>query len=374
MPRPANRILAELAAATSGEFTAAKSLPPALYHAPSVHAREIASIFRSQWICAGRLAEIAEPGDYLCLDLVDAPLFVVRRRDGTVAAFSNVCRHRGARLLDDRGHVTRISCPYHSWTYDLDGQLVGAPFMHSGFDVGSFRLPQLATFEWQGFVYVNADPDAQPPDLGELSANVGDYRMADYVPVHACTETWATNWKCLVENFMDAYHLHRVHRETFAAQGSSESGTTLSDGDEASAWHYVDESSGAKSVQAHPDNTWLSPENRHRTWLINVFPSHVFQLQPDFLWSLSILPLGIGETRFRWSLSVPAEILNGAKDRQAHVDGVVAFLERVNAEDRVVVENVFRATASPLATAGPLSWLERNVWSFARYLARRLVD
>ena len=102
------------------------------------------------------------PGDYVCRNIIDSPVFVVRQKDRTVKAFANVCAHRAARLLEGDGHVTRISCPYHSWTYELDGRLIGAPFMQdtAGFDVANHELKALACDTWEGFVYVNLDDSA----------------------------------------------------------------------------------------------------------------------------------------------------------------------------------------------------------------------
>lgn len=369
-------ILASLAENADLDFASGRTLPPAIYHDRGVLDLEIDRLFRKEWICLGRLAEIPDVGDYVCRDIIDSPVFVARQRDGSVKAFANVCVHRAARLLETDGHATRISCPYHSWTYELDGQLVGAPFMKEtpGFDVRSHRLRELPCDTWQGFVYVCLDPDAAPlsQQLNTLSGLVGDYRMKDYVPVFAQQETWNANWKCLVENYMDAYHLHKVHRDSFAKHGSSEAKTTLFDGEDAFTYHYVQEDEGPKTVQAHPDNTWLKGADRHRTWLINIFPGHTMQLQPDMLWYLSILPVGHDKVSIRWAVSIPAEILAGVKDRQAHIDDVMALLHQVNSEDQPVVENVFNSTRSPEAGQGPLSYLERNVWQFGRYLARKL--
>lgn len=376
--QPTRETLRELAANASVDFTRARSLPPPIYHDPKILALEAARIFRRDWVCVGREAEIPGSGDYLCCDILDAPVFVVRQRDGEVKAFANVCRHRASRLLDGRGHISRISCPYHSWTYDLDGRLIGAPFMQEteGFDFAVHHLRSVSICTWQGFVYVSLSPDAVPLEdrLDELTAAIGDFNMADYVPVHSAEETWATNWKCLVENFMDAYHIHRVHKSTFGQYGSSEDQTQLFAGNDACSYHYVHEADGPKSVETHPDNTWLGDENRHRTWLINIFPSHTIQLQPDMLWYLSILPDGLGKTRVRWSVALPPEMMREKPAGKQRSNAIVEFLNRVNAEDRPVVENVFRTTASPDASRGPLSWLERNVWEFGRYLSRRLND
>ena len=106
--------------------------------------------------------------------------------------------------------------------------------------------------------------------------------------------------------------------------------------------------------------------------MANIFPSHVFQLQPDLLWYVSILPQSVDALHIRWAVSIPAEILDNASDRDQAIDEQMALIHQVNDEDRSIVENVFRASASPHATVGPLSYLERNVWDFARYLSRRI--
>lgn len=360
----------------NASFADARALPPAIYHSPQILDLEIEQIFHRDWICLGRTAEIPRTGDFICRDIVDAPVFAVRQGDTSIKAFANVCVHRSSRLLSGAGHVSRISCPYHSWTYDLGGQLIGAPYMSEtpGFDVADFRLKELACETWQGFIYVSLQDHPAPvaDRLSELTKRVAPFRMADYEPVFEREETWNTNWKCLVENFMDAYHLHRVHRNSFGKYGSSEDQTVLFPGEDAFTYHYVQEDEASHSVFAHEENTWLQGANRFRTFLIDVFPAHVIQLQPDLLWYLSILPQGPGKVNIRWAVSIPAEILDSAVDRQGAIDETMDLLHQVNGEDRPIVENVFRSTASPDAAPGPLSYLERNVWEFGRYLARRL--
>ncbi len=371
-------LLSALRANANVAFDEAQSLPPAVYHDQGILDLEVDQLFRRDWICIGRLAEMQAPGDYLCRDIIDTPVFAIRQRDSGVRAFANVCVHRSARLLDGCGHATRISCPYHSWTYDLDGRLIGAPFMQdtSGFDTADWRLRELACDTWEGFVYVSlaSEPAPLADSLAGLSAVLGDFRMGDYVSVYAHEESWQANWKCLVENYMDAYHLHRVHKDSFARYGSSEDITQLFPGEAAYTWHVVQENEARKSVHAHPDNTWLEGDDRYKTCLVHVFPSHVLQLQPDMLWYLSILPDGVDRLTVRWAVSIPREILDSATDRQEVIDRQMNLIHQVNGEDRPIVENVFQATRSALAAQGPLSWLERNLWDFCRYLARRLQD
>jgi phenylpropionate dioxygenase-like ring-hydroxylating dioxygenase large terminal subunit len=337
---------------------------------------ELDCIFRRGWICAGRQAEILNPGDYLCTEIASEPVVVIRQKDNSIKAFPNVCLHRSAQLLEGRGHVSRISCPYHSWTYGLDGQLIGAPAMQqtTGFNTADYKMKPLACELWQGFIYVSLHCGASPivGQLADLEKIIGDFRMTDYVPVFEAHDTWDTNWKCLAENFMDVYHLQRVHADSFDKYGSSAEQTEFFPGGDAFAYHYVQDEPGPHSVRAASTNTWLEGDQRLRTYLINIFPGHVIQLQPDMLWYLSIQPKGVGKVSIRWAVSIPAEILGGSGDRQPMVDDVMSLLHQVNAEDRKIVESVFRATGSAEAAAGPLSHLERNCWDFGRYLSRKL--
>ena len=378
MDTSTEQLLSLIAENAERDFGSALSLPPAIYHSQEILDLEKQRIFARGWVCAGRLAEIATPGEYIALDILDQAVFVIRQKDGSVKAFPNVCLHRCATLLKGRGKVRRVSCPYHSWTYELDGRLVGAPYMQrtDGFEKSGFSLEPLACETWQGFIYVNLDRNASSlvDKLAPLNEFVDDYQMADYVHVHEEHEVWNTNWKCLVENFMDVYHLHRVHAESFNKYLQNEETTYMFPGNDAFCWQYVQEDGSEHSVHAHPDNTRLKGEMRHRTTLFNVFPAHVAQLQPDLLWYLSIMPEGLDKVRIRWAVSMPQDYLDSAEDRAAHIKAEIDFLRLVNSEDQPTVESVFRATASADAMRGPLSWLERNCFDFGRYLARQLCD
>ena len=208
--------------------------------------------------------------------------------------------------------------------------------------------------------------------LQGLHEIVGQFRMADYEPVFEGDEIWDTNWKCLVENFMDAMHIHRVHKDSFAKDGIAEDFTTCFAGDAHFTWHHIEAKSDAGRGFAHESNTWLSDEYRSRILLLGLFPNHTIQLQPDMMWYLSIMPQGTSRVRIRWRVSIPREILDNSPDRVKIIADLKELLTQVNSEDRPVVEGLFQATASTLARAGPMSHLERNVYEFDRYIARKL--
>ena len=374
-------------------FTEATALPAEAYTSPEVRDAEREMIFASEWICVARVAELVNVGDHVVaevpsgtVDAVEAEhhrsLLVVRASDVEVVVFENVCVHRGATLVEGAGTTSRFTCPYHAWTYRLDGQLVAAPYMQgsveedgSPFDVGCHELVRVRSELWQGFVFVTSDDDARPlgPRLTELDAVLGRYRLADYVPVHREVDVWDTNWKCLVENFMDAYHVFKVHRATFGAGGDSTLATTMCPGTAASAHHVVVDEPGGEHGESHPSDDRLEGTWRQTTVLAAAFPTLVMQVQPDWLWYLQISPLGTARVRIAWHLAIAPVTLRHQPDPAAYVAGVVDLLHRVNAEDRPVVEGVRRGQRRSGLTSAPLSYLERNVYDFDQYVVGRLV-
>ena len=360
-------------------FEAARMLPADAYTSTDVLAAEHERIFATEWHCVGRTADLPAVGDYLTAELITAagrprPIIVVRNADG-IAAFDNVCIHRGALLLDGRGHEARITCPYHAWVFRLDGQLVGAPYMNAteGFDPANHCLHALAVEVWEGFVFVNQRPVSEPlaPAIGGLTDIVGRYRMAEYVPVHHQVDVWATNWKLMFENFMDAYHVFKVHKATFGKHGDNTLDTTMHAGTDRWAHHVVVHKEGG-SGGAHPANAHLTGDWRRTIVLGAIFPTHVMQLQADWLWYLQISPIGVDHVRIRWDVSVAPEVLEHSSDPEAHVRRLVELIHDVNAEDQPIVERVFRGVSAGQFSRAPLSYLERNVYDFGRYVSGAL--
>jgi phenylpropionate dioxygenase-like ring-hydroxylating dioxygenase large terminal subunit len=280
-------------------------------------------------------------------------------------------------LAEGRGQCREIVCPYHAWTYDLDGQLLGAGQMRqsAGFDPRHFRLPELRCEIWQGWIYVTLD-SALPSLAGALAplAGVVDrYAMAEYVPVIQQDQVWQTNWKLLNENFMEGYHGPVVHRTTVGA------GVAVADTEfpeprgEAFTYSTFTKPETARYGRAHPDNRRLQGRWRYTAVLPTVFPCHSFSLSPDYLWYLSLRPRGPGEVAVRIGVSIAPENHAAETDLPGYIRTLEGFFDQVNAEDRMTVEGLYRGIQAPLATGGPLSWLERELHDFIRYLARRLV-
>jgi phenylpropionate dioxygenase-like ring-hydroxylating dioxygenase large terminal subunit len=359
----------------------ARMLPLEVYRSDQVLRAEHAEILDPGWHCVGRTAELARVGDHLVGHIPyrhadgspgTRAVLVVHGDDGVLRAFDDVCVHRGAQLVAHAGNEPRFTCPYHAWVYRLDGQLVGAPHMTAtaGFDPGAHRLGCVALEVWEGFVFVCGHPEPPPlaPLLAGLTEVVAPFGMAAYVPVHQQVDVWHTNWKLLVENFMDTYHVFKVHRATFGPTSDSPLNTTMYPGTDAHAHHVALD----RDEMAHPDNTRLQGQWRRAVVLAAVFPTHVMQLQPDYLWYLQISPLDTDRVRIRWDVSVAPDVLAAQPDGAAWVASIVDLLQRVNAEDRPVVEGVRRSADGPAFERAPLSVYERNVVDFDRFVARGL--
>ena len=285
-------------------FEHARMLPLAVYESNELLDDELSELFGNDWLCVGRTADVPNIGDYLTAEIPGPggehrSLIVIRSDDGELRAFDNVCVHRGSRLLDGCGTEARITCPYHAWVYRNDGSLAGAPHMSRStepdgqpFDPSRHPLVSLPLEVWEGFVFVSQRerPVALAPSLTGLADVVGRYAMADFVPVHEQVDVWHTNWKLLVENFMDAYHVFKVHKNSFGASGDSTADTEVFPGTEHWTHHRAVEEAG--SELAHPANTRLTGPWRKTTVLAAVFPGLVVQLQPDWMRFLRITPIG----------------------------------------------------------------------------------
>lgn len=379
-------LFAQLAAHAALPYEQAVLLPPGAYTEPAVLARERERIFADEWICVGRTADVPNVGDHVVREIPSAvddgllSVIVARGDDGEVRVFANVCAHRCAQLVDGDGLAARFTCPYHAWVFRLDGQCVAAPYMQqsveadgTAFDPANHRLRELRSEVWEGFVYVSQSAAPQPlaPRLTGLLDVVGRYRMAGYVTVAGGTDVWDTNWKCLAENFLDAYHVFKVHRNTFAKESDSTGSTTVYPGGEGYTYHVAVDDPASSYGIAHDDNDALDGTWRHSTVLAATYPTHVVQLQPDWLWYLVLSPLGVGQVHIRWSVAIAPEVW-ASVEQQPYLQRILDLITAVNAEDRPVIEGVWQALHHHDAARGPFSYLERNVYDIDHYLAERL--
>ena len=349
----------------------ARALPGCFYTQRNFLNYEIENLLRREWLCVGRVDEIPNPGDYFTTDLLDEPLLVVRGDDSQIRVLSNVCRHRGMLVAEGAGRKRTFVCPYHGWTYKLDGRLAGAPRMSSQVDFDpECRLPAFNSEIWQGFICVNFDQTAAPlaPHLTGLDTVLKHYHTDVMHSIFVREEVWDTNWKCLLENFMEGYHLSIVHPQMLGDSTPTALCEKIDGGEGYTGYRANYPESAPPRDAHHPDLT--AAESRCSV-LFSVFPCLVASQSPDILVYLSLQPEGVDKVRVRWGGATHRSDLT-----QPEIDAYTDKWNAINAEDKEKLSRVQRGFGSRFSTPGPLAPedYEGTIWDFYQYLASRLTE
>ena len=366
--------LAELRANVAMPFNQARAMPKSVYTSPDFLALEEKHIFGAQWLSAGRADTLKGPGDYLTMEVGGEPIIILRDRDGELRGLSNVCRHRMSTLLEGRGTVRAIVCPYHAWTYNLDGTLRGAPAMaaNAAFCKDQIALPQVRVENWLGWIMVTLNPDLPSPheQLQGVEALVGYLEMENYAETFRESFRWNTNWKVLAENFMESYHLPVCHQGTIGGTVDLMK-MTCPEGSPAFNYHYIIKNDTLPLTLAHPSNITLVGDQRRITWLLSIYPALLITLTPGYFWYLALTPDGPDHVNVLYGGGMSADWV-ADPDAGGHLAALKTLLDAVNDEDKLCTEKVFRGLVAGLSAPGPLSHLERPNFEFATYLASKM--
>ena len=368
-----NQPVRDLLANVSASFERSRAMPASVYTSQEFLKSELDEIFSRDWVCAGRASALTKPGDYLVFDLAGEAVLVIRGADSELRAMSNVCRHRMSTMLEGAGNKRAIVCPYHGWSYNLDGTLRAAPAMelNRGFCRQDYKLPQIRCEEWLGWIMVTLNRDAAPvaDELAEVRVLIDDFQMENYVETFREAHLWDTNWKILAENFMESYHLPVCHADTIG--GLSKLGEMICPpGRRAFNYHTILKDDSLKIALAHPGNTRLKGDRRRTTFLLAVYPSLLVTLTPGYFWYLSLHPNGPSRVNILFGGGMSPDFAH-SPEAQTYFAQVKTLLDKVNVEDRGCTEKVYRGLCSRAAAPGHLSHLERPNFDFAQYLADR---
>ncbi len=354
------------------------TLEAAAYTNPAWFQSESDRIFARMWLAVGRAPELAPPGAFITRDIAGASVIVVRGADGRLTAFHNVCRHRGTRLCvtGEGTFAGSIQCPYHAWTYGLDGALLAAPQMDAapGFDKSAYPLRPAACETWDGHIFINLS-DAPAP-LGEqihgLPERFASYGMQDLRMVHRIQYDVATNWKLVVQNYNECLHcpvihplLNRMHHylgaenvpstETYCggAMGFKDGVETLS-------------TDGQRRRAVLPG---LGERERGVVNYFAIYPNFLLTLHPDYMMTITIWPQSPGRTRLvaEWHFH-PDEI---AKPGFVYEDAI-EFWDRTNREDWAISEQSYQGISSRGYQPGPYSAREQQLWEFDQFVVKRI--
>jgi phenylpropionate dioxygenase-like ring-hydroxylating dioxygenase large terminal subunit len=402
-PLPLAEIQRGICAAAELPLARARTLPAAAYTSEEFFDWEVEHLLRGGWQCLAHVSQIPQPGDFLNLDLLGEPLIVVRDKDLAVRVLSRVCPHRAMDIMPvgfgydghgpaeakpdnpGCGHTRIFLCPYHAWTFELDGRLKACPEMQEAQDFSrdEFALKPFRSEVWQGFVFVNLGGAAPPlaGGLGEMAVDAGNYHLAEMQLVIAREWDCPFNWKTLVENFMESYHHLGIHHKTL--QPMMPARDTWA---EKERRHYVRAHLPYKdAVRAEyrafaargdfsenlPPLADLGDEQLSEWGLFLITPTFLLAAAPDRVIWYRLQPLGPNRLKLLTTVLVAPEVA-ARPDFPRLRDKVAQQLVQFHLEDMEVCTAVQRGLYASGWQQGRLSHLEMTVWLFHRYLAARL--
>lgn len=310
------------------------------------------------------------------------PVIILRDLKGTLRAFANSCRHRGSELLEGSGNCKLISCPYHSWTYELDGKLRGAPEMDKtlNFDKAQYGLIPIKLDTWGGFIFVNFDHNAGPLKefLGGLPEKLAPYRLENMALARRKVFDMDCNWKLFVENAKEAYHIATVHRATINQYASAKA-----------AGYWVEEASGEyvisfaqhegsmallKGAKGFPTNeSLLGRREAGGTYAPLIYPSTYLACTIDCAWYLEMHPLGPDKTRLVHGALFPRDRL-ARPDYEEVAKNYFHRWDVTIEEDIVASERQQKGIDSPYAPPGRFSHREPLVHEIDNWILDRVLD
>lgn len=339
----------------------ARTLPGRYYTAPEVMAEEGERIFRSRWVCAGRAAAVAEPGDYLLVEIAGESVIVLRDRAGELRALYNVCRHRGTRLIEEpRGRLSEtIQCPYHAWTYGLDGRLVGAPHMQEveGFDKGDYRLHSVALDIWEGFLFVNLGAEPEPLDraFAPLVGRFARFNLAALRAVRHTEYDVRANWKLILQNYSECLHCPTIHPELSTKLPYTSGANDLVEGPFLGGYMEIrapNESATMSGRVCGLPLGDLGAEDRGRAYYYTIFPTMMLSLHPDYAVFYTVWPRMPNESRVacEWMVHPDSPVSPGYNIQDAE-----EFWDRTNRQDWHICERAQLGVSSRVYQPGPYS-------------------
>jgi Rieske 2Fe-2S family protein len=352
----------------SGAYT----LPGRYYASEEVFRAEAEHVFYGRWFCVGRAEQIPNPGDYFLAQIVDESLIVVRGRGqgDEIRAFFNVCRHRGTRICtEQRGQFAgSIQCPYHAWTYGLDGRLVAARYMRDtpGFDTHDYPLHSVGLAEWEGFLFVNLAPEPEPFDIvfEPLKGRFSDWcipglRVAQHVEYDV-----QANWKLIIQNYSECYHCPVIHPALTQLSPPTSGRNDMSAGPFLGGYMTLNETIGSMTVDgrtARPPVGTVSGADLSRIYYYSIFPNMLLSLHPDYVMAHMLWPLGPGRTRVvcEWYFD-PQVMAQPAFDPSDAVE----FWDMTNRQDWRVCELSQLGVGSRAYTPGPYADAEELLHAF----------
>ena len=369
-PVPADDLAAALA-----PFGRSRMLPREAYVDPAVFDWERQAIFGG-WTCVGHSSDLAGPGAQRAVGSGTNGVLLVRGDDGQARAFANTCRHRGHELLTCGGQTKRrnIVCPYHAWSYKLDGSLRNAPGFSDDdrFAREQFGLAELRLVDWHGWLFV--DPSGQDGEFADHVAGLEDvvapYHPEDLTIVARHSYELATNWKVIAENYQECYHCSSIHPELSRISPPTSGENLELAGSWMGGWMSIIEGAETMSLDGKSGGKAIAGLSEHELrsvmYLVG-YPNLLVSLHPDYVMTHLMTPLAVDRTHVECAWAFPKDV---AAKPDFDPSYAVDFWDLTNRQDWTACESVQRGLSSPHARPGPLAPDEDGVYQFVTRVAR----
>jgi glycine betaine catabolism A len=362
---------------TTETFAAgAKTLAQRYFVSPEIFAQEQANIFSKQWVLVGHQSQIAQAGDYFTADVARESLIIVRDKRGEIRGFYNVCRHRGSRLVENRnGHVSAIQCPYHAWTYGLDGPLLGAPHMDDvpEFDKADYPLHPVHLALWEGFIFVNLADSLPPLDkwFAPLTGKFFRWNLPALRSAKRIAYDVQANWKLIFENYSECYHCAGVHPELSKISPSDSAENDLIEGPFLGGFMRIASDKSltmSRKTCALPVGDFGNEDFRF-VFYYSIFPNMLLSLHPDYVMVHQLEAQSPERTLLLCDWFFHPEAF---KRSDFDPDDAIKFWDMVNRQDWHVCELSQQGISSRAYKPGPYSARESIPAAWDDYYLRQM--
>ncbi len=376
-PAPACPVSADEVQPTRVPTEQAHTLPGRVYHDPAIHEWEVDQWFRHDWLLIGREGDVPDTGHFFRCEVVGEQVVIVRGDDSVLRAFFNVCRHRGATLVEEsNGRMVRFQCPYHAWTYDLEGRLRQPRHTDTleNFSCESFSLIPVRCETWGGFVFVNLDPAAAGLDehLGEFPSHFNRFPLPELKRVKQMEYDVRANWKALMENYAECYHCPGVHPLLNHMTPYNLGGYLPGLGEWAGSWMELTGDFETLSTDGYrhgrSEIPGMTSDDLKRVYYAWIWPNLLFSLHPDYLMTHQVWPVSAEESKVICSLYFHPHAID---QPDFDASGPAEFWDITNRQDWHVCELQQAGTASRAYLPGRYAAIERMVHSFDARVADR---
>lgn len=376
-------------ASTRHPIALATTLVPDAYRSAEFYALEKRRLWHKTWFCAGFTQQVAQVGDTFVVRIDDQSILITRSAPNKISAFYNVCRHRGAELLAQDGCHAVLRCPYHAWTYDLEGNLRGTPYFKTDeaavecppgtklFDKADYGLLPVRVAIWGCFIFINLDPDADALEtqLGDLPERNRRYPLDELRLIKTMPYTVHANWKLVAENYMEYYHLPWVHPALnrvshvnnhlpYQGEGAYYGMTTFP----------LDKDASVPIDEELPHMPGLDEDERRAARWYWLLPNLAISLLPDHLWTILVLPTSTpNRTQERIDVFAHPKTME-SPHFAARSEALCSFWNQVNLEDIGIVETVQRGLSNLAYPGGRMcSRFESLIYRFQNHVIDKMV-